>query len=90
MRHTARSTVIGHVPPKLVITTPWKALYVDLIGPYTLNDKDGSSIDFISLMMIVPATSWLILKLPTVKRPMSPLRERTKQQQTKTTLGKQK
>ncbi len=23
----------GHLPPKLVITTPWKALCVDLIGP---------------------------------------------------------
>ncbi len=26
----------GHLPPKLVITTPRKALCVDLIGPYTL------------------------------------------------------
>jgi hypothetical protein len=26
----------GHLPPKLVITTCWKALYVDLIGPYIL------------------------------------------------------
>jgi hypothetical protein len=26
----------GHVPPKLVITTPWKVLCVDLVGPYTL------------------------------------------------------
>ncbi len=24
----------GHLPPKLVIITPWKALCVDLIGPY--------------------------------------------------------
>ncbi len=31
------------VPPKLVITTPWEALCVDLIGSYTLNGKDGSS-----------------------------------------------
>jgi hypothetical protein len=29
----------GHQPPKLVITTPWKALCVDLIGPYTLKGK---------------------------------------------------
>ncbi len=29
----------GHLPPKLVITTPWKALCVDLIGPYTLKVK---------------------------------------------------
>jgi hypothetical protein len=27
----------GHVPPKLVIMTPWRALCVDLVGPYTLN-----------------------------------------------------
>jgi hypothetical protein len=26
----------GHLPPKLAIMTPWKALCVDLIGPYTL------------------------------------------------------
>jgi hypothetical protein len=35
----------GHLPLKLVITTPWKALCVDLIGPYTLKGKDGLSID---------------------------------------------
>ncbi len=57
----------GHLPPKLVITTPWKALCVDLIGPYTLKGKDGSSIDFMCLTMINPATSWFgIVKLPTV------------------------
>jgi hypothetical protein len=57
----------GHLPPKLVITTPWKALCVDLIGPYTLKGKDGSSIDFIRLTMINPATSWFdIVELPTV------------------------
>jgi hypothetical protein len=57
----------GHLPPKLVITTPWKALCVDLIGPYTLKGKDGSSIDFIHLPMIDPATSWFeLVELPTV------------------------
>ena len=57
----------GHLPPKLVITTPWKALCVDLIGPYTLKGKDGSSIDFMCLTMIDPATSWFeIVELPTV------------------------
>ncbi len=29
----------GRLPPKLVITTPWKALCVDLIGPYTLKGR---------------------------------------------------
>ncbi len=57
-----------HVPPKLVITTPWKALCVDLVCPYTLKSKDGSSIDFMCLTMIDPATSWLeIVELPTVR-----------------------
>jgi hypothetical protein len=57
----------GHVPPKLVITTPWKALCVNLIGPYTLNGKDKSSLDFMCLTMIDPAASWFdIVELPTV------------------------
>ncbi len=57
----------GHLPPKLVITTPWKALCVDLIGPYTLKGKDGSIIDFMCLTMINPATSWFeIVELSTV------------------------
>jgi hypothetical protein len=56
----------GHLPPKLVITTPWRALCVDLIGPFTLKGKDGSSIDFMCLTMIDPATSWFkIVELPT-------------------------
>jgi hypothetical protein len=56
-----------HLPPKLVITTPWKGLCEDLIGPYTLKGKDSSSIDFMCLTMINPATSWFeIVELPTV------------------------
>jgi hypothetical protein len=34
--------------------TPWRALCVDLVGPYTLKGKDGSSIDFMCLTMIDP------------------------------------
>ncbi len=57
----------GHPPPKLVITTPWKALCVDLIGPYNLKGKDGSSIDFMCPTIIDPTTSWFeIVELPTV------------------------
>jgi hypothetical protein len=57
----------GHLPPKLVITTPWRALCVDLIGLYTLKGKDCSSIDFMCLTMINPATSrFEIVELPTV------------------------
>jgi hypothetical protein len=62
----------GHLPPKLVIMTPWKALCVDLIGPYTLRGKGGSSIAFMCLTMIGPATSWFkIVELPTVDQEMT-------------------
>jgi hypothetical protein len=37
-----------------------------MIGPCTLKGKDGSSIDFMCLTMIDPATSWFeIVELPT-------------------------
>ena len=53
----------------IVICTPWEALCVDLIGPYTLKGKDGSSIDFMALTMIDPASSWLeVVELPTITR----------------------
>ncbi len=52
----------------LVIMTPWKALCVNLVGPYTLNGKGGSSIDFMCPTMIDPTTSWFeIVELPTVR-----------------------
>ncbi len=54
----------GHLPPKLVIMTPWKVLCVDLISPYTLQDKDGSSIDFMCLTMINPTKSWFEIVEP--------------------------
>jgi hypothetical protein len=48
----------GKLPTKLVITLPWEALCVDLIGPFTLKGKDGTEIDFMCLTMIDPASSW--------------------------------
>jgi len=52
-----------------VISTPWEALCVDLIGLYTLKGKDSSSIDFMALTMIDPASSWFeIGELPTIYR----------------------
>jgi hypothetical protein len=63
----------GHLPSKIVMTIPWRALCVDLIGPYTIKGKDGTVIDFMALTMINPATSWfkvvellLICQLKTV------------------------
>jgi hypothetical protein len=59
----------GRVPPKLVIMMPWRALCVDLIGPYTLKVKDRTSIDFMCLTMINSATSWFeIVELPTLTK----------------------
>jgi hypothetical protein len=59
----------GHVPPKLVITTSWRALCVDLIVPYTIKGKDGLSIDFMCLTMIDSASSWFeIMELPTITK----------------------
>ena len=59
----------GHLPAKLVISTPWECLCVNLIGPYTIKGKDGSQIDFMALTMIDPASSWFgIVELPLVKR----------------------
>jgi hypothetical protein len=58
----------GHLPAKIVISTPWEALCADLIGPYTLKGKDGSAIDFMALTMIDPTSSWFeIVELPLVK-----------------------
>jgi hypothetical protein len=59
----------GHLPSKTVITVPWRALCVDLIGTYTLKGKDGPIIDFMALTMIDPATSWFkFVELPLVHR----------------------
>jgi hypothetical protein len=45
------------------------ALCVDLIGPYTLKGKDGTTIDFMALTMIDPATSWFkVVELPLVRQ----------------------
>ena len=64
-----RSLKYGHLPSKIVVSVPWEALCVDLIGPYTLKGKDGSSIDFMALTMIDPASSWLeVVELPTITR----------------------
>jgi hypothetical protein len=57
----------GHLPSKIIITIPWRALCVDLIGPYTLKGKDGTVIDFMALTMIDPATSWFkVVEIPLI------------------------
>jgi hypothetical protein len=67
-----RTQKYGHLPSKFVISVPWEALCVDLVGPYTLKGKDGSSIDFIALTMIDPASSWFkVVELPTIMQLMT-------------------
>ncbi len=62
----------GHLPRKIIISTPWEALCVDLVGPYTLKGKDGLSIDFMALNMIDPASSWFeVVELPTIMQLMT-------------------
>jgi hypothetical protein len=59
----------GHLPSKIVISIPWEALCVDLVGPYTLKGKDSSAIDFMALTMINPVSSWFKkVELPLVTR----------------------
>ncbi len=67
-----RTQKYGHLPPKIVISTPWEALCVDLVGPYTLKGKYGLSIDFMALTMIDPASNWLkVVELLTIMRLMT-------------------
>jgi hypothetical protein len=70
-----------HLPPKLVTTTPWRALCVDLLGSYSLKGKGSSSIDFMCLTMIDPATSWFeIVELPTVTKSTVPTKGKGKKE----------
>ena len=64
----------GKLPTKLVITKPWEALCVNLIGPYTLKGKDGTEIDFMCLTIIAPASSWFeIVELPVATHAVIPM-----------------
>ena len=70
--------------------TPWEALCVDLIGPYTLKGKDKTVIDFMCVTMIDPATSWFeIVELP-VSQPMLDIPMGTKGSKGKDTHIQQK
>ena len=65
-----RKLKYGKLPTKIAVTTPWEALCVDLVGPYTLKGKDGTQIDFMCLTMIDPASSWFeIVELPVLETP---------------------
>jgi hypothetical protein len=62
-----RTLKYDHLPSKIVISTPWEALCVDLVSLYTLKDLDGSAVNFMALTTIHPASSWFkIVELPLV------------------------
>jgi hypothetical protein len=68
-KHTQK---YGHLPSKIVISTRWEALCVNLVDPYTLKGKDGSSIDFMARTMIDPPSSWFkVVELPTIMQLMT-------------------
>jgi hypothetical protein len=56
-----RTPMYGHLPSKIEISTPWEALCVNLVGPYTLKVKVGLSIDFMALTMTDPTSAELPL-----------------------------
>ena len=85
-----RNHKYGKLLAKIAITTPWEALCVDLIGPYTLKGQDGTVIDFMCVTMIDPATSWFeIVELP-ISQPMLDIPTGTKGRRGKDTHIQQK
>ena len=85
-----RKLKYGKLPTKLVVMTPWEALCVDLIGPYTIKGKDGSQIDFMCLTMIDPASSWFeMVELPVMEfiTPTATSKKGPKTHKTKLTKG---
>ena len=48
----------GKLPPKVAETVPWRSVYVDLIGLYTIKARDKTILDFMCLSMIDPATGF--------------------------------
>ena len=48
----------GLIPPKIAKTKPWERLCVDLIGPYTIRQKNRRKLICKCVTMIDPATGW--------------------------------
>ena len=67
----------------MVIMTPWEALCINLIGPYTIKGKDRTEIDFMCLTMIDPASSWFEMVEFPVMESLLPLKARMDQKHMK-------
>ena len=48
----------GNLPPKQDETNPWYTLFVDVIGPYTITQKEKNPLKLWCLTIINPATGW--------------------------------
>jgi len=82
-KNKRRSLKYGKLPTKIVVSKPWKALCVDLVGPYTLKAKDGTVIDFMCLTMIDPASGWFeIVELPIHEIPKKKSKKKGKPEKT--------
>jgi hypothetical protein len=58
VRCQVKQSQVWELPAQFIITNPWEALCVDIIGPCILKGKDGMEIDFMCLTMTDPASSW--------------------------------
>jgi hypothetical protein len=56
-KNKSRQDKYGHLPAKEAETQPWKTVCVDLVGPYTIINKD-KKYTLIAMTMIDPVLSW--------------------------------
>jgi hypothetical protein len=80
----------GHLPSKIVISIPWEALWVNLVGPFALKGRDGSAIDFVALTMIDPTSScFKVMELQLVMKLQRPKwsTEKRKESMKKSTMN---
>ena len=61
----------GWLPEKEAEAIPWERLYVDLIGPYTIERKNQEDLHLQAVTMIDPATGWLEIAQYDDKRPIT-------------------
>ena len=60
--HTKQRRKYSHLPAKEAEVKPWRAVCVDLIGPYTVDTPQGE-IKLLAMTMIDPTTSWFEIAL---------------------------
>ena len=61
-RYKKQRRKYSYLPAKEAEVKPWRAVCVDLIGPYTVDTLNGE-IKLLTMTMIDPATSWFEIAL---------------------------